>query len=126
MKEATRLRHEALERSPLLARLTSSQLSHSEYECVLRSMLGFHDVAESRLAQVSDRLPLDTSVRKKAHLAARDLRHLGMSPECIAAIPRCASIPEISSVDAALGLLYVLEGSTLGDARKVAGSVRYD
>lgn len=114
LQEATRARHEALEQSPHLARLISSHLSLGEYTYVLQRMLGFHDVSEWRLAAVSDRLPLDTSARKKAHLAARDLQHLGMTPDSISSLPRCASVPTISNVDAALGLLYVVEGSTLG------------
>ena len=81
---------------------------------VLIRMHGFWRAAEAGLEEWADRFPADAeaitwTARRRAGLFASDLDALGA--------PLAADDPELSDVpdtDAALGRLYVLEGSTLG------------
>ncbi len=51
--------------------------------------------------------------RRRLDLLAADLSSLGLSRDAVAALPTCAA-PELGSAAAAMGSLYVMEGSTLG------------
>ena len=51
--------------------------------------------------------------RRRLHLLAADLFSLGLPPEAIATLPACPP-PDLGSAAAAMGSLYVMEGSTLG------------
>lgn len=69
----------------------------------------FH--VESAMAPYADQLPVDWKSRCKAHLIKKDLEVLSETPikrEIDAAFSNCQNI------SAAWGILYVLEGSSLG------------
>lgn len=51
--------------------------------------------------------------RRRMHLLAADLAVLGASPFAVDALPSCP-VPLLGNAAAALGSLYVMEGSTLG------------
>lgn len=114
LKNLTRPMHERLERSPRLARLLSPDLSRLEYCDVLERMLGYQDQAERAIGAHADRLPLDFDARRKTHLLAYDLERLGYARRTIDELPRCPYTPPVTDIDSALGVLYVLEGATLG------------
>jgi len=55
-----------------------------------------------------------------------DLAAFGIGPEQLSALPRCRGFPDLSSDEAILGALYVVEGSALGGitlARRLEGLV---
>lgn len=114
LKECTAEAHRRLEAEGMLARLVSPDLSIDEYRLVLVRMLGYVEPMEEALSAAAADLRLDVERRRKAHLISADLRALGYDASSIRSIPRCTALPDISSVDAALGALYVMEGSTLG------------
>src|SRR5206468_2644054 len=77
-------------------------------------MHGFWRAAEAGLDAWAARFPAEAEAvtwpaRRRAGLFAADLDALGAPPA--AAVPRLAPV---AATDAALGRLYVLEGSTLG------------
>lgn len=55
-----------------------------------------------------------TAGRAKAGWLREDLRAQGLTETDIAALPRCADLPDVSTPERALGALYVFEGATLG------------
>jgi heme oxygenase len=65
------------------------------------------------MAQVGP-LQANLAERQKLLLLERDLNHFGMTSETLQSIPRCQLLPRLDDVPAALGSMYVLEGSTLG------------
>ncbi|RYY93647.1 MAG: biliverdin-producing heme oxygenase, partial [Chitinophagaceae bacterium] len=109
LKQETDQRHRALEDRlrPHFGQLTSVDA----YAQLLRSFYGFYAPLETA---IEERLPAgllpDLGLRRKAALLLSDLEALGKP---VAGIPLCAA-PSLDSPDAALGALYVLEGSTLG------------
>lgn len=105
LKAETREAHDRIE---LDLGLTRADLSLDEYGTILMRMHGFFTTWEPAVEAALDE-PDFLGPRRKLHLLARDLAALGLRPE-----PVCQDLPAMNSAAAALGSLYVLEGSTLG------------
>ena len=122
--------HDKIEQRPILAQLTSPNLSLVNYVKILKRYLGFFRPLERSLAQDTSLIQLipDSYDRRRTYTLIADLRALGISESKIADIPDCADFPELApsflKVTALvesrlrqarfLGIRYVLEGSTLG------------
>lgn len=82
------------------------------YRALLERLLGFHRPLAAQLApweaELADVLP--SAPPRVARLAA-DVAALGGAPSLVAG---ATDLPELASADAALGALYVVEGSALG------------
>jgi len=82
---------------------------------LLERFHGFHAVWEPRVARVMSKEASFLTPRRRTHRAAQDLIALGRSKRQVAELPLClAAARLVSSPAAAIGSLYVLEGSTLG------------
>ena len=86
-----------------------------DYARYLRAMHGFHAPLERAFAEHAGltAVHFDAAARRKSHLARRDLAALGDT----ARTPECPGVPELAArmdLPTALGVAYVLEGSTLG------------
>jgi heme oxygenase len=94
--------------------LLDPALDRSRLAEVLTRLHGFWRAAEAGLDEWAARFPADAesvtwSARRRAGLFAADLEALGAAPA-----PSEPELPQVHGTDAALGRLYVLEGSTLG------------
>ncbi|WP_341520040.1 biliverdin-producing heme oxygenase [Pseudomonas sp. G.S.17] len=111
LRDATAAPHQSLEkRLPFV----SDDLDRGDYRRLLEAYYGFYFALERQLDQVSD---LDTSSligRHKAAALAQDLEVLGLTPEQIAALELCHELPPLNNRLQALGVMYVMEGATLG------------
>jgi heme oxygenase len=85
-----------------------------DYRRLLERYQGFYEPVESALERHFNRRAggLDFEPRRKSPMLVRDLRALGVKQ--FTTLPRCASLPAISSTPHAFGCLYTLEISTLG------------
>jgi heme oxygenase len=111
LRTGTAAEHESLERS---LDLLDPELDRGRLTDVLTRMHGFWWAAEDGLDDWAARFPADAdavtwAARRRAGLFAADLDSLGAAPAADA-----PALPPVSGTDAALGRLYVLEGSTLG------------
>jgi heme oxygenase len=110
LRAATAPLHAALEtRLPLLA--PSVQLA--DYRDYLALWWGFQAPLERSLhgiAALSQVLP-DLAQRSKTAALEHDLHALGVHAR---SLPECRHLPRLTDLAQALGVLYVLEGSTLG------------
>lgn len=112
LRAATRAHHERLE-----ARLSllDGRLSRSRYVSVLATFYGFYLPVEAQLVRLPwERLGFEVGPRLKSPLLLRDLLELGHSPQDVAGLPRCTELPNAGAIDPGVGVLYVLEGATLG------------
>lgn len=106
LRAETRTAHEALEADLDIFRHLASDAGRRR---LARRFHGLHAGAESVLFPWLNALPgLDYEARRRRPLLERDLAHLGEPT------PRPCAMSEPASRAEALGLLYVLEGSTLG------------
>ena len=113
LKIETAPQHQAIESViPLL----KPDLTLAEYRTHLRKMLGFYIPLEARLVDYAQKSgdSLSIAQRFKTQWLLADLLALGGSAEDIADAPQCANIPQISGTPECVGVLYVIEGSTLG------------
>ncbi|RMV80402.1 Bacteriophytochrome heme oxygenase BphO [Pseudomonas caricapapayae] len=93
----------------------SSTLDHALYLRLLKAYYGFYAPLEAVLHD-SDLIPAELlpKDRVKTPMLVEDLRALGLSDEDIRQLPRCAQLPAVDSPGSCLGVMYVLEGATLG------------
>lgn len=101
LKLQTRPLHDKLERDLDLLR---ADFTRDDYTELLKRFYGIYSVLEPHLAL--------TPERRKTHKILADLDYLGVKN--ISDIPLCKTLPETSDESFVWGILYVLEGSTLG------------
>ncbi|MGE8110438.1 biliverdin-producing heme oxygenase [Pseudomonas sp. NPDC086566] len=105
LREGTRDCHKTLEaRLPFF----SPCFDITDYRRLLQAYYGFHAPLEQHLSEYQG------PERHKAATLTRDLLALGLSEADIGALPLCQALPTIHDEASALGVMYVLEGSTLG------------
>lgn len=117
LKIATQSHHYILESNQQMHHLMSDALTGSDYLHLLMQMYGFYVPLEARLAQFGAdwaACEIDFARRRKVPLLERDLEALGVSHVARGQIPLCTRLPAVDSFPQAVGVLYVLEGSTLG------------
>ncbi|MCW2993175.1 MAG: Heme oxygenase [Conexibacter sp.] len=113
LKSVTAADHDRLERRFDLDRRLRSRPA---YAGLLERMLGFYRPMEALLAPFAVRLDgMDYANRRKVPLLEADLRALGV-PDRGARLPEAEVLPAVRSPEEAIGILYVLEGATLGGA----------
>lgn len=104
--------HRRLERDLDLLR---EPFDRARFIHLLERFHGFHAVWEPRVTRVMGREAAFLVPRHRTHHAARDLMALGHSARDVAELPLCLAAARLaSSPEAAIGSLYVMEGSTLG------------
>jgi heme oxygenase (biliverdin-IX-beta and delta-forming) len=108
LKEATASAHSELEATPIMRAFASGLPSAANYCEYLARQWQLHVPLEDALRAW---LPADWSALRlrKAQWLHDDLRALGTVPE-----DRPAKVPHVGSWAQALGVLYVMEGGTLG------------
>lgn len=117
LRAATGAVHERLHGVAAFARLAGGAINRDEYRALLARLHGFHQALEAALASgpAAGSGPgvaawgIDLAARRRSPLLAADRAALGdTSP------PLPAPIPPIPCAAAAMGWIYVSEGSTLG------------
>jgi heme oxygenase len=112
LRAGTRDRHQALEHA---LDLTAEAFDRPHYVRLLERFLGLYAPLEralERWAPALARLGLPLEARWKAGWLRQDLAAFNGAPSDT--LPECPDAPRLDTVEAALGCLYVLEGSTLG------------
>jgi heme oxygenase len=111
LRAATEAAHLRLHAIPVFEALAEGRITRAAYAALLRRKLGFHAALEARLAEVPglDGFGIDLAARRRSHLLHADIAWLGAKPEA-----PWAPLPAFGSLPAAIGGLYVAEGSTLG------------
>jgi heme oxygenase len=111
LKRETAVDHAEVEDVVQLMRIDTP----ARYVAVLTAFHGFWPGIEARIAQaLSVPLAAEFAPRWRAARLAEDLRKLGLSSGEVGALPTCTHWPRIDSPAAALGAMYVTEGSSLG------------
>ncbi|MFB9329126.1 biliverdin-producing heme oxygenase [Paenibacillus aurantiacus] len=116
LREHTATFHKQIEQNPYAKGIMDQSLTIDGYQAYLSKFYGFIEPIEREIASRPEWSEYEFRFddRTKADLIASDLRELGLSETELAALPRCAELPDVSDFEGALGYMYVLEGSTLG------------
>lgn len=93
----------------------SDTLDLPAFKRLIAAYYGFYFPLENAL-QRSGSVPddFDLTPRLKTSTLRGDLQALGLAPASLENLPICDQLPVIDSSAACLGVLYVLEGATLG------------
>ncbi len=115
LRRATDVIHQRLHQHPMLRRLAEGSISRSDYIALLHRFLMFHEAVEDRLHRGPDLSEhgIDVAERRRSPLLHNDLADLG-APAMIAPSPVHQFLLVPGSAAAAIGYLYVSEGSRLG------------
>ena len=109
LRDATRTHHERTETAVDLATRVHSL---DAYRDMVARFLGLHAPLEDALAGLPwDEAGLDFDGRRRTPALRADLADLDIDPETV---ELCADVPQPASLAAGLGVLYVLEGASLG------------
>src|SRR5690349_14103036 len=113
LRFATTQSHTNLEALPVSVSIMTPTVTNAEYGLYLSLM---HDVVkdaeENIFPLVHNALP-ELDVHPKAQFVNADLKTLGLAPKAETAKPLSGGLKEVS-IAFALGVMYVIEGSSLG------------
>lgn len=112
LRDATHAQHVAINRRALIEGLTSPGFPMANYLALLRSYAALYREIEPAIDHwlASEPAAFSYSPRRKLPWLLEDLAYFGVSP--LAALP--PSVPRIDSWGSLAGVLYAIEGSTLG------------
>jgi heme oxygenase (biliverdin-IX-beta and delta-forming) len=129
LRQATHADHVRLNRHPLLCRLTQPDLTLAQYIRIVEAYAHFYRRIETRILQATPAPGFDYQARRKTAWLDSDLMYLGH----LTTVPPLAEqhwdIEPITSIGALAGVLYAIEGSTLGGqviGRHLARHLRLD
>ena len=114
LRERTKQAHAGLEQTAVMAPLSGENVSQRQYQDALAALYGFYSPAERLLYAQSPCEAVAMGIGAKAPALRQDLLALGMAVSEIEALPLCADLPLPDGAARQLGMLYVLEGATLG------------
>lgn len=93
----------------------SNTLDTPAFVRLMQAYYGFYLPLENALINSSSIPPdFDLTPRLKAPTLRADLQALGLTAQALGSLPQCNHLPVIESAATCLGVLYVLEGATLG------------
>ena len=120
LRQATTGFHNALDQHPLLLPLLGSAPSLAQYGDALSALHGVYAQSEAAIFSWLQQHPalFDYDARRKLPALESDLAALGRAP-----LPMQRNCPDIDTRGALFGMLYTLEGSTLG-GQFMAASLR--
>ncbi|MGG7660865.1 biliverdin-producing heme oxygenase [Dyadobacter sp. BHUBP1] len=112
LRQETAESHQKLEGNPLSKAILSPFVSVKDYQTYLAALFGVTIACEDQIFPIISHVITDLADRYKSRLIIDDLLATGLSEAEIDALPVYRF--EFSTVAEALGIMYVLEGSTLG------------
>ncbi|MEQ8900789.1 MAG: biliverdin-producing heme oxygenase [Roseovarius sp.] len=120
LRAATHQQHERLHEHPCFLALFNESLCIGDYRDLILRLYGFYqplDRAIGRAISCGAACTAGYDYAERAGYLAQDLADLGWSAEAIEESPRCNEAFDIVSPASLGGILYVIEGATLGGAR---------
>jgi heme oxygenase (biliverdin-IX-beta and delta-forming) len=123
LREATRAVHHGIDHHPLMMPLVRPDLMLPHYRHVLRTMGWIHEPLQAVVCRQLEQTGAAYRLADRVGWLKTDLAHFGLT-DSMAVAPWQPPLPD--SLAALTGMLYVIEGSTLGGqviARQLAASL---
>lgn len=115
LKQATHQSHRDIEKNPVLKRLFSKNFRLTDYLLILEKMYGYYVPIEKSLENyIHSHQTHGFNYSNKSGLLAQDLMACGLNGNDIDGLALANNTLEIDSLEAFVGCIYVLEGSTMG------------
>jgi len=116
LRSQTAQQHTLLEQNTVSKNLLSNQVTAADYAAYLCKLYGFVKGFEKNVFPLLKQSILDVEERRKTHLLIADLNNLSIDEASIEVISDNFFAEAYKTNAAALGGMYVLEGSVLGGA----------
>lgn len=114
LKTQTRPQHDSVEGNRFGKAMMDGTLNERDYRLFLQKFYGFHVPLERAMAGFAwSDVGVNFDERRKVELLKKDLRALGMTDDEIASLPEAPILPSMATMEEAIGVMYVMEGSTL-------------
>ena len=123
LRDATRESHHVIDHHPLVAPLVRADIGLDAYACALRGLLCIHRPLQRALANAIAQTGLNYELADRVGWLMADLESLGISERHPGLAWKAPSVIDAASL---AGVLYVVEGSTLGGqviARRIESSL---
>ena len=116
IKKQTATQHDSMEKSAHGAALMGGTMTLDEYKHFLAKFYGVHVALEERFGAFPEWSEHGIAIddRRRLPSLVKDFRALGMTDAEIAALPVCQHLPQTNTFRQMCGVMYVMEGSTLG------------
>lgn len=116
LRQATQAEHERLNRHVLLSGLLQPDYSLANYRLLLLTFYHLYQTLEQGLTDFANRPAASFAYAPRVKLPwlQADLQHFQLDPEPLQAALAPVCVPTIASLGDFIGVLYVIEGSTLG------------
>ena len=114
LKTNSRKDHDSIESKVDLVKLAANS---DHYLKLLKAFFGYYSNIEKTFLQFESgfaSLGVNLKERLKINLLISDLKHFHVSDEEIQKLPLATNLPSMNNIHEAMGVLYVLEGSTMG------------
>jgi heme oxygenase len=112
LRQETAERHQELEDNQLSKKLLDPTVTLSDYQAYLTKLYSITLACELQVFPVLGNILPDLRTRYKSALIVKDLSRTGLSDDQIRALPIHQF--DFSGIADAMGIMYVMEGSTLG------------
>ncbi len=117
LRAATHSYHVSINQHPLLHGLTTREYPLANYRVLLVAYFHLFEILEMRVTAFLEKstVPFDYSKRTKLSWIQDDLDYFNENPKTESNLPSSpVDFPQINSVGQLIGVLYSIEGSTLG------------
>lgn len=115
LKANTREEHDLIEEARIMRALFAEGFGRDEYRMVLTALFGFYEPLEAALKRMPP-AGIALAPRLKTANLAKDLVDLGCPARQLKKLPQCERLPAMPDPVGALGVLYVLDGASMGGA----------
>ncbi|MEP4199430.1 MAG: biliverdin-producing heme oxygenase [Aliishimia sp.] len=120
LRICTRSVHEQLHEHSIFVDLFNGAVAAQQYSALMQSFHGFYVPMERAIDRALSQISpggVSFSYANRSRLLVQDLQDLGLSAQAIDHNPVCEHISKVVTPQSLAGVLYVIEGSTLGAAQ---------
>jgi heme oxygenase len=114
LRQETEQEHRKTENSAIMRSVMGEEFLTAAYQALLKRMLSFYSPVEQNIVTFESKTDLTYHYQSKHLLLREDLTHL--CSQTTSKEVKGSDIPAVETIEDFLGVLYVLEGSTLGGA----------
>lgn len=109
--------HQQLHKHGAFVALFDGEIALPDYAALMQRFHGYYDALDHAIASAMDETLGGFAYANRGDLLALDLADLGFDTAEIAENPRCETLFDIVTPASLAGVLYVIEGATLGAAQ---------
>ena len=117
LRAQTDTAHQRMHSHSAFVALFAGSIGLTDYTALMRKFHGFYGALDTAVADVTGQSSCDYSYARRGDILAQDLVDLGLDVRDVQANPQCLALHDVVTPASLGGVLYVIEGATLGAAQ---------